>query len=476
MKLIVLDPGHGGQDPGAVYQKLQEKVVNLDIAKRVRAYLENEYEVKVMMTREGDTTVSLEARSNLANSVKADYFCSIHHNAGGGTGFESYRFNGSNSLASRAKTFQEIVHREVINVVTGKYNRRDRGIKAANFHVLKESAMPSVLLEILFLDSTEDRALIQHETFKEDVSAAIGEGLAKALALPRKVTTNLYKVFAGSFKDRKNAEARLKFLQEKGITAFIATTTLNGAPYFRVQAGAFKDRENAEKLVDQIKKLGVEAFILVERTMPPAPTPTPPTDPTPPTPPAPPNIPMPKGLSIEGTSVLKAEELDTFVKAINPKAPLLGEYYIELGEAYNIRGDVAFAQAIHETNYFRFTGGVKPSQNNYAGIGATGGEVRGATFATPEEGVLAHIQHLYAYANRKPLPTTYPKVDPRFDFVIRGIAPGWIDLNGRWAVPGTQYGQLILKIYEKMLEETITVKQVELEKMRDVLVEVRKER
>ena len=468
MKLIVLDPGHGGQDSGAVFQRIQEKAVNLDIAKRVRTYLEKEYEVKVMMTREGDSTVSLEARTNLANSVKADYFCSIHHNAGGGTGFESYRFNGSNAYSSRSKTFQEIVHREVINVVTGKYNRRDRGVKAANFHVLRETSTPSVLLEILFLDDTEDRALVQHETFKEDVSAAIGEGLAKALALPRKVTTNLYKVIAGSFKDRKNAEARLKFLQEKGITAFIATTTLNGAPYFRVQAGAFKDRENAENLVAQIKKLGVEAFILVETTMTPAPI-----SPAEPTPPTPPNVPKPTGLPIEGKSVLKAEELDTFVKTINPNAPMLGEYYIELGEAYNIRGDVAFAQAIHETNYFRFTGIVKQNQNNYAGIGATGGEVRGATFATPEEGVLAHIQHLYAYANRKPLPTTYPKVDPRFDLVTRGIAPGWINLNGRWAVPGAQYGQLILKIYEKMLEETITVKQEELEKMRDVLVEVR---
>ncbi|WP_404449351.1 N-acetylmuramoyl-L-alanine amidase [Sutcliffiella horikoshii] len=471
MKLIVLDPGHGGQDPGAVFQRLQEKVVNLDIAKRVRTYLEKEYEAKVMMTREGDTTVSLEARSNLANSVKADYFCSIHHNAGGGTGFESYRYNGTNAFSSNAKTFQEILHREVINVVTGKYNRRDRGVKAANFHVLRETSMPSVLLEILFLDSTEDRALIQHESFKEDVSAAIGEGLAKALALPRKVTTNLYKVIAGSFKDKKNADARLTFLQEKGISAFVATTTLNGAPYFRVQAGAFKERDNAEKFVEQIKRLGVEAFILAETTM--SQAPIPPVNPTPTIPPTPPNAPKSTVLSIEGTSALKAEELDTFVKAINPKAPLLGEYYFELGEAYNIRGDVAFAQAIHETNYFRFTGIVKPAQNNYAGIGATGGEVRGATFATPEEGVLAHIQHLYAYANREPLPSTYPKVDPRFDLVTRGIAPGWIDLNGRWAVPGTQYGQLILKIYEKMLEETITVKQVELEKMRDVLVELR---
>jgi N-acetylmuramoyl-L-alanine amidase len=468
MKIIVLDPGHGGQDPGAVSKNLREKDVNLEIAKRVRIHLENEYEVKVTLTREGDSTVSLEARSNLANAIKADYFCSIHHNAGGGTGFESYRYNGR--IPNDTRIFQEIIHREVIKVITGKYNKRDRGIKTANFHVLRKTKMPSVLLEILFIDNESERALIQHDTFQADVSASIGEGLAKAMVLPRKVTANLYKVIAGSFKDRKNAEARLTYMQEKGQQAFIATTTLNGAPYYRVQAGAFRERVNAEQLVEQIKKLSVEAFILAEPALPQ--NPTPPSIPLP-TPTAPTPAPQPSGPSILGTSVMKGEELDVFAQAFNKNAPLLGEYYIRLGEAYNIRGDIAFAQAIHETNYFRFTGIVRAHQNNYAGIGATGGEVRGAAFATPEEGVLAHIQHLFAYATRNSLPSTYPKVDPRFDLVTRGIAPGWLDLNGRWAVPGTQYGQLILKIYERMLEETITVKQEELDRMRDVFVEVK---
>ncbi|MCA1318334.1 N-acetylmuramoyl-L-alanine amidase [Bacillus tianshenii] len=468
MKIIVLDPGHGGQDPGAKYQTLREKDMNLDIAKRVRTHLEKLYDVKITMTREGDSTVSLEARTSLANSLKADYFCSIHHNAGGGTGFESYRY--VNSSSSNERTYQETIHREIVNTITGKYNRRDRGVKTANFHVLRETKMPAVLLEILFLDFTEDRTLIQQESFRADVAKAIGEGLAKALALPRKVTTSLFKVITGSFKDRKNAEARLLFLQEKGITAFITTTTLNGAPYYRVQAGAFKERDNAEKLVEQIKRLGIEAFILVEETKPVTPTPTPPPNPVPnPPPPPPPPPPAPTGLSIQGKAVMKAEELDAFVKTINPNAPVLGKYYTEIGEAYNIRGDVAYAQAIHETNYFRFTGVVKADQNNYAGIGATGGAVTGAVFVTPEEGVLGHIQHLFAYATKDPLPSTYPKVDPRFDLVTRGIAPGWLDLNGRWAVPGTQYGQLILKIYGKMLEAAIAKKQAEIEKMRDML-------
>jgi N-acetylmuramoyl-L-alanine amidase len=74
---------------------------------------------------------------------------------------------------------------------------------------------------------------------------------------------------------------------------------------------------------------------------------------------------------------------------------------------------------------------VNRGQNNFAGIGATGGDVRGASFSTPEEGVLAHLQHLYAYATTNPLPTQYSLVDPRFHLVQRGSAPTWTALNGK---------------------------------------------
>ncbi|MBT2734467.1 glucosaminidase domain-containing protein [Bacillus sp. ISL-7] len=143
--------------------------------------------------------------------------------------------------------------------------------------------------------------------------------------------------------------------------------------------------------------------------------------------------------------------MNQFVKKVNPNAPELGQFYQTLGEYYGIRGDVAFAQAIHETDYFRFTGVVNPEQNNYSGIGATGGDTRGASFENQEEGVLAQLQHLYAYATAKPLPDQYPLVDPRFHLVDRGSAPTWTALNGKWAVPGTTYGQSILNLYEKMI-------------------------
>ncbi|WVX84516.1 glucosaminidase domain-containing protein [Niallia oryzisoli] len=163
---------------------------------------------------------------------------------------------------------------------------------------------------------------------------------------------------------------------------------------------------------------------------------------------------VPTGYSILGPTYLSPEQMNRFAKSVNPNAPELGGYYLTLGEYYGIRGDVAFSQALHETNYFRFTGIVKPEQNNFAGIGATGPSNSGASFTTPEEGVLAHIQHLYAYATTQPLLDKYPLVDPRFHFVKRGSASTWTALNGKWAVPGTTYGQSILSIYEKMINST----------------------
>ena len=252
----------------------------------------------------------------------------------------------------------------------------------------------------------------------------------------------MYKVFAGSFKSRENAQERVTFLRSKGIQSFIVATTIQGETWFRVQAGAFSSRENAEIRVTEIKaKTGINAFITTENVSS--------TSSIPST--APRSIDL-NPSSILGPTQLSAEKMNAYVRTINPNAPLLGEFYKNLGEYYGIKGDVAFAQAMQETGYFRFTGDVRNGQNNFAGIGATGGGIRGASFDTPEEGVLAHLQHLYAYATTTPLPNQYPLVDPRFHLVNRGSASTWIALNGKWAVPGTTYGQSILNLYKRMAE------------------------
>ncbi|WP_085992996.1 S8 family serine peptidase [Oceanobacillus senegalensis] len=158
------------------------------------------------------------------------------------------------------------------------------------------------------------------------------------------------------------------------------------------------------------------------------------------------------GHSILGETFLSPNLMNQYVKSINSEAIEIANYYLTFGEYYGIRGDIAFSQAMHETDFLRFTGVVQPEQNNFCGLGATGPENPGTSFKTPAQGVLAHIQHLYAYATKEPLPDKYELIDPHFDLVTRGSAPTWVDLNGMWAVSDDQYGESILDLYEKMIQ------------------------
>jgi hypothetical protein len=158
---------------------------------------------------------------------------------------------------------------------------------------------------------------------------------------------------------------------------------------------------------------------------------------------------------IAGSEAVTVEQCRQFIRKVNPNAPDIIPFYQKYGEQLSIRWGYAVAQMIKETNYLRFNGDVKPWQNNFAGIGAIGGGVQGAAFATPEQGVIAHLEHLYAYASTSALPVNLPKVDPQFDLVTRGIAPNWEDLNGRWAVPGVGYGEDIIKIYNQISKEVL---------------------
>jgi len=258
MPLIVIDPGHGGSDPGAVNGSYQEKNYTLNIGLKVRDYLLANYQTNVLMTRTTDTTVSLSSRVSLANSNNADYFCSIHINAGGGTGWESYIYDGT--VSQKTINAQNTIHNTVMSVIGGKYGVRDRGKKRANFYVLRETAMSAILLENLFIDHATDLSLLNNPTFITDLSNAIGEGIAKALSLSKKI---LYQVIAGSFKDPQNAENRRSYLASKGIPSVVVKTQIASETYYRVQAGAFYSKENAEARLKEVKQAGIaDAYIL----------------------------------------------------------------------------------------------------------------------------------------------------------------------------------------------------------------------
>jgi N-acetylmuramoyl-L-alanine amidase len=182
-KLIVIDPGHGGSDPGAVANGLHEKELTLKIGRRVRKALLRDFDVTVALTREQDATVSLDARTDFANARRADYFVSVHINSGGGEGYEDY-IHKTQTDSSPAAARRNAVHTAVAGFMT-RSGAADRGKKKANFHVLRESTMPAVLTENLFIDSPVDAALLRGDDFLADLAEAHARGIARALALPR---------------------------------------------------------------------------------------------------------------------------------------------------------------------------------------------------------------------------------------------------------------------------------------------------
>ncbi|MFD1407468.1 N-acetylmuramoyl-L-alanine amidase [Kroppenstedtia eburnea] len=256
---IFLDPGHGGSDAGAVGNGLQEKDVTLKIALETRRILLEEYEgVTVKMSREKDATVSLTQRTDAANAWNATFYLSIHINAGGGTGFESYRYvqNGS----STTMTAQRNLHAAVLSASGWK----DRGQKWANFHVLRESKMPAVLTENGFIDTSGDAAKLKETSFLKKLGRAHAEGLAKTFGLKKKTTPppagTLYRIIAGSYEDRTTAENQQSSLKKKGIDTWLWEYEKGK---YRVVAGSYSNKSEADKASADLKKKGIENWIAV---------------------------------------------------------------------------------------------------------------------------------------------------------------------------------------------------------------------
>ena len=164
--------------------------------------------------------------------------------------------------------------------------------------------------------------------------------------------------------------------------------------------------------------------------------------------------------AIMGSAEATAAQMAAFCLSKNaePRLPSctveeLARLFLAEGEAEGVRGDVAFAQSLHETGFFKFGGIVQPGQNNYGGLGALNGNSAGqaASFPDPRSGVRAQIQHLKAYATTEPLVNEC--IDPRFSLVARGVAEfvEWLGAadnpSGRgWAVPGAGYGGKIVTL------------------------------
>lgn len=154
---------------------------------------------------------------------------------------------------------------------------------------------------------------------------------------------------------------------------------------------------------------------------------------------------------IIGSGYLLPSDYEMFLNQVNPDAlrrfPEIAQLYQEEAAIEGVNPDVAFAQALLEVNFLGFNARLKPEQNNFGGLGSTGGSGKSASFPNARTGVRAHIQHLKAYANEDPL--VQEVVDPRFSVVTRGVAPTIEQLSRRWSA-GANYGETILAILRRM--------------------------
>ncbi|WP_413171785.1 N-acetylmuramoyl-L-alanine amidase [Anabaena azotica] len=173
--LVVIDPGHGGKDPGAIgISGLEEKDIILPIGRRVAAILQQNG-VQAIMTRDSDYFVSLPGRVEMAERANADVFVSIHANSAGAnrpevSGLETYYYDNGLSLA-------RIVHNRILQSL----NIKDRRVRKARFYVLRKSSMPSILVETGYVTGREDAAKLRTSAYQNQMAEAIAQGILQYL-------------------------------------------------------------------------------------------------------------------------------------------------------------------------------------------------------------------------------------------------------------------------------------------------------
>lgn len=180
-KVIVIDPGHGGSDSGAIGPgKTQEKTITLAIAQKVKALLERAG-AKVLMTRQTDVDVygpnasatnELQARANMGNNNKADVFVSLHIDA-----FTTPTVGGITTHYYEKTGYDAMLARNIQDQLDDIDNFSDRGTKASGFYVIKRTTMPAVLVELGFISNPDEEKMLNTPQTQQQLGQSIVQGL-----------------------------------------------------------------------------------------------------------------------------------------------------------------------------------------------------------------------------------------------------------------------------------------------------------
>jgi len=180
-RTIVIDPGHGGNDPGAVYGSSYEKVIAFDIAARLASTLSSTYGYNARMTRTNDVYLSLAQRVELTKSYKGSAFVSIHANSSTNTSYhghevlvptgESYT---TNPYISASRSLGTAINRELgVRIPT----IRNRGVKYQNVYVVGKNSVPATLVEYGFISNSNDRSHLTSTTYRQRMADATASGI-----------------------------------------------------------------------------------------------------------------------------------------------------------------------------------------------------------------------------------------------------------------------------------------------------------
>lgn len=234
-KIIWLDAGHGGDapsgDPGAMNGSRREADDTLDMALELKEQFENQG-FTVLMTRTTDEFVSLQERTKRANAAKADLFISLHRNSftnstANGVEIWVYTTAGSSDVTAATEVLFEL---DEVGI------QSNRGVKKGNYHVLRESAMASMLIELGFISNSIDNKLFDENL--TEYMAAIVKGVCT--------------YFGETYDDYSEIEGD------------IDETEVSHTNWYKVQVGAFTVKSNAEAFLENVKSMGLKAFMVQE--------------------------------------------------------------------------------------------------------------------------------------------------------------------------------------------------------------------
>ncbi len=399
--LIAVDPGHGGNDPGASGNGLQESTLTWKIASALRERLVANG-IGVYFTKtQSESVSSIKERVLRAINSGAKALVSVHINSGAATAQGAYVLTPNNSsynyyLHTEGRKLGSYILQNIAKLgikndgflernypQDGSAQARYADGSVADYYGIvryaRQRGMLGVIIEHGFITNAHDAALFSSDSFLKKLGQADADGIIQ-----------MY----GTGGNSSSGSTDLNDDQDEGVN-----TTIMGAT-----------RTSAAQIARYFKAKGA----------------TYPSD-----------VYSSKGVAT----------IEDFAKIL-----------VEEATAEGVRAEVVFAQAMHETGWLKFGGLVTAEKCNFAGLGATGntadGEAtdygRGYTYEDVRTGLRAQVQHLKAYASTEPLVNAC--VDQRFTYVTRGCAPTVGSLSGKWAVPGNGYGESIAKTMSELLK------------------------